>query len=87
VPAGLELYQQVLAAALAAGDKRGQGNALASMGNAYHTLGDARQASEHYQAALDITREIGDRRAEGAALGNLGNAYAELGDLRQAIEY
>jgi tetratricopeptide (TPR) repeat protein len=70
------------------GDRRGEGNDLGNLGNAYAALGDARKAIEFYEQALAIAREIGDRRNEGNAwLGNLGLAYAALGDARKAIEF
>jgi tetratricopeptide (TPR) repeat protein len=69
------------------GDRRGEGNALGNLGNAYACLGDASKAIEYHKQALAIDREIGDRRGEGADLGNLGNAYAALGDAHKAIEY
>jgi tetratricopeptide (TPR) repeat protein len=69
------------------GDRRGEGNALGSLGIAYGDLGETRKAIEHYEQQLLIAREIGDRRGEGAALGNLGLDYANLGETRKAIEH
>jgi tetratricopeptide (TPR) repeat protein len=69
------------------GDRRGEGNDLGNLGNAYAALGDARKAIEFYEQALVIAREIGDRRNEGAWLGSLGLAYFALGDARKAIEF
>ncbi len=73
-------------AAVRVGDRRGEGNAVGNLGNAYFALGDARKAIEQHEQALAIAREIGDRRGEGNAVGNLGLAYADLGDARKAIE-
>jgi tetratricopeptide (TPR) repeat protein len=83
----IEFYEQALADCREIGDRRGEGNDLGNLGNAYAALGDARKAIEFYEQALAIAREIGDRRGEGACLGNLGNAYFALGDARKAIEF
>ena len=69
------------------GDRRGEGNALGNLGNAWADLGEPRRAIEFYEQALVIAREIGDRRGEGAALGNLGMAWMDLGEPRRAIEF
>jgi len=67
--------------------RRGEGNRLGSLGLAYHSVGDLRQAIPHYEEALAISREIGHRRNEGVWLGNLGAAHYGLGDVQRAIEY
>lgn len=69
------------------GDRRGEGEALKSLGSAYSYLGEPKKAIEYCEQALKISRKIGDRRGEGIDLGNLGNAYSDLGELRKAIEY
>ena len=76
-----------LAIAREIGDRRGQGNALGNLGNAYSDLGEPRKAIEFYEQALKISKEIGDRRGEGADLGNLGSAYSDLGEPRKAIKF
>ncbi len=68
------------------GNRRGEGQALGNLGNAWAALGETRKAIELYEQHLAIAREIGDRRGEGDALGNLGNAWAALGETRKAIE-
>ncbi len=67
------------------GDRRGEGNALGNLGNAYAALGDARKAIEFYEQRMVIAREIGDRRGEGNALGNLGNALYGMGEQEKGI--
>ena len=74
-------------AAHALGDRRGEGNRLSNLGNAYRDLGEAGRAIECYQQTFQIAQEIGDRRMEGNALGNLGLIYRALGEVGQAIEY
>jgi tetratricopeptide (TPR) repeat protein len=69
------------------GDRRGEGNALGNLGNAYADLGEPRRAIECHEQNLVIAREVSDRRGEGNALGNLGSAYWELGEPRRAIEF
>jgi tetratricopeptide (TPR) repeat protein len=67
--------------------RRGEGQDLGNLGNAYANLGEPRRAIEYHEQALVISREIGDRRGEGADLGNLGSAYYALGDARRGIEF
>jgi len=69
------------------GDRRGEGNALGNLGNAYSDLGQVQETIRCYERALAIGQEIGDRRGEGNALGNLGNAYSALGQVQEAIRY
>ena len=69
------------------GDRAGEGGAYGNLGNAYHSLGDFKQAIEYHMLRLTIAKEVGDRAGEGRAYGNLGNAYHSLGDFKQAIEY
>ena len=68
----LDLYRET-------GDRRGEGYALDSLGDAWIDLGEPRRAIELYEQALTITRDIGDRRGEGSTLGNLGIAWRGLG--------
>ncbi len=81
-----ELLRKYLAIARETGDRRGEGNALGNLGNAYAELGLTRRAIDLFGQDLAIRRELGDRRGEGNALGNLGTAYADLGEVREAID-
>jgi tetratricopeptide (TPR) repeat protein len=69
------------------GDRRSEGAALVSLGNAYSNLGDVSRAIELFEQQLMIARELGDRRSEGAALGNLGTAYAALNSMNEAKDF
>ena len=44
------------------GDRRGEGNALGSLGNAYGDLGQVEKAIEYFEDALAIGEEIKDPR-------------------------
>ena len=83
----IEFYEQTLVIVREIGDRRGEGNALGNLGNAYANLGETRRAVEFYEQRLAIAREVGDRRGEGNALSNQGLAYANLGEKEKAIEY
>ncbi len=83
----IDYHQQRLTIAREIGDRRGEGNALGNLGNAYDSLGQYQLAIDYHQQRLTIAREIGDRRGEGNALGNLGIAYQSLGQYQQAINY
>ena len=60
---------------------------MKNMGNAYHSLGNFKQAIEYYNQPLTIAKEVGSRAGEGRAYANLGNALQSLGNFKQAIEY
>ena len=75
----IELYEQQLVIAREIGNRRGEGNALGSLGLAHEELGHARKAIAYHEQAIAIDRELGDHRGESISLGNLGNAHADLG--------
>ncbi len=78
--------------------RRAEGNRLASLGNAYLDLREARRAIQCYDQALAISRQLraastegspewtADRRAEGSHLNRLGNASYVLGKAPRATE-
>ena len=67
------------------GDRRGEGNALGNMGNAWAHLGEPRKAIEFYEQRLVIAREIGDRRGEGSSLFNSAGELKKMGDDGEAL--
>ena len=69
------------------GDKSKQNSLFCQLGNAYHSLGDFKQAIHYHDLHLKIAKEVGDRTGEGGAYCNLGIDYAKLGDFKQAIDY
>jgi tetratricopeptide (TPR) repeat protein len=80
-------YEEALAIAREIGDRRGEGNALGNLGNAYADLGETGRAIQFFEQRLTIAREIGDRRGEGAALWNMSLALDQLGERTQAIHH
>ena len=77
----------VLRLAKEVGDRKKEGRAYCSLGNAFQSFGDFHQAVKYHQKDLQISKEVGDWAAEGRAYCNLGNAYQSLGDFHRAIEY
>ena len=73
----IQFYEQQLSIDREIGDRRGEGNALGNLGNAYADLGETGRAIQSYEQALLIDREIGDRRGEGIDLGNLGTCLRQ----------
>src|SRR4051812_18531330 len=67
-------------------ERRGEGNALGSLGNAYADLGETSRAIQFHEQALLIFREIGDRQGEGTVLWTISLALDQLGKRAQAIE-
>lgn len=74
--------QQAVAAAEAAGDRRGVSLSLNLLSLAESTLGNYRAAEAHVETALQIDRELGDRRSEATSLINLGEGARRRGDYK-----
>jgi len=66
----LKLYREIK-------DRRGEGQSLGNLGNAYYSLGNYPKAIDYQEQSLAIAREIKDRNGEYAALNNLGLALAK----------
>ena len=56
------------------GDRAGEGRAYCNLGNAYHSLGDFKQAIEYHMLHLTIAKEVGTGLKKEVPT-NLGNAY------------
>ncbi|MEO3777284.1 tetratricopeptide repeat protein [Micromonospora sp. B11E3] len=72
-----------LAAARALGDRRGEAEALESLGKAHFQARQLTEAAEHHRAALAIRRETGDEHGTAVsvnALGLLGLRHRRLTD-------
>jgi tetratricopeptide (TPR) repeat protein len=82
----IAFYEQALAIAREIGDKRGEGNRLGNLGNAYSALGETRRAIAFYEQALAIDREIGDKRGESIRLENTGHALLALNEIAKSIQ-
>ena len=85
--AAKQSWQQALIIYREIKDRKGEGNTLNNLGNAYYFLRDYIKAIEYYQQSLVIAKSIKDRQGEGQSLGNLGLAYDALEDYPKAIEY
>ena len=83
----LSLHTHALHATSRAGDRTGEGRALAHLGNTHRMVGRYDQAAEHLQQALDIARDVGDRAGEGRAWAGLGEVYLLIDRYDQAISY
>jgi len=82
----LSRLEESLAFWQAAGDARGEVEALVGIGQFYSDKGDPRAALSWYQKVIDRSRESGFLEGEAFALGNMGYAYSLLGSQDQAIE-
>jgi tetratricopeptide (TPR) repeat protein len=92
------LHQTLHATARAAGNKRGEADALKGMGDIAYAGGESQQAHDLYQQAHEIYQEIGNRRGQADALKGMGDvarlraehqhayhAYRQTHDLCQQI--
>jgi len=66
------------------GNRLGESQDLANLGNVYAVRGDLGMAGDHYQRALAIDEDIGNRLGQATNLGNLGVIAAEAGDRYRA---
>jgi CHAT domain-containing protein/Tfp pilus assembly protein PilF len=85
--AAFQSWQQALIIYREIKNRRGEGNALGNLGNAYYVLGKYDRAIDYQLQGLSVYREIKDRLGEGGSLGNLGTAYYSLGKYDKAINY
>jgi tetratricopeptide (TPR) repeat protein len=66
--------------------RRGEANALISIGNVYSATSQPQKALESYQQALPLYRQAGDKRGEAGVLTNIGNVYRDTGQPQKALE-
>jgi tetratricopeptide (TPR) repeat protein len=70
-----------LALARANGDRRGEGQALRTLGAAAWYRGDYPVARVYFEQGLSVAHEVGDLQNEGLLYGNLGSLASSQGDL------
>jgi len=80
-------YQQAIALAREAGDRRAETEYVGGLGRVYRNLGEIDKAVSCSQQALDYAVECADRRGEGVWSDKLGLAYWNLGRLDEAAEF
>ncbi|MET8830009.1 BTAD domain-containing putative transcriptional regulator [Streptomyces sp. NPDC004610] len=76
-----------LAAARAAGDRRGEARALADTAAALRAATRYEEAIEHLRQAKAVYRELGDAQGRISAVSNLGDAYLQAGRLPEAVDH
>lgn len=67
--------------------RRGEGNDLGNLGNAWAALGEAPRAVEYYEQHLAAAREAGDRRGEAGVSFNLAQLLVQQKRLREALPH
>ncbi len=85
--AALTTFQQALALARQAKDRRGEATILNNIGLIYNSVGQPQRALEFYQQALPIIREVNDRTGEAITLSNIGLVYNNIGQPQRALEF
>ena len=76
--------ERALALHREAGERRGEGNALAQLGIVHIQDGRVDEARAAWEAALALFREIGYRHGEGSMLSNLGVLHSQQGRVAEA---
>ena len=83
----IPFYEQSLTARIAAHDLFGEGESLAGLGMAYHSIGDSAKSIETEQRAIAVMKQSGDRRGEADALDHIGIALTDLNRANEAQSY
>ncbi len=76
-----------LAAANAAGDRRGRAQGLADLAAALRGSSRFEEAIDHLRRAMVAYRDLGDTEGRASAVTNLGDSYLQSGRLDKAAEY
>jgi predicted ATPase len=81
-----KLHETALAAFRGLGNKKGEAQALNSLGSFRRFMGDYAASRDHYEQVLEICVEIGSQPEVAAALSNLAGVVSQLGDTSRARE-
>lgn len=82
----LHLQRTAMATAERIGDRRGQANALCSLGDLQAVLGQYTQAEETLGRALELHSDMGDRLGQANAYSSLAHVYRLTAHFAQAME-
>ncbi len=80
----MKTFEEALKISREIEDRKGEGNALARLGEIRKDEQHKEPALEYLEQALNIHKKSGDRLAEGWTLHNLGRLYVELGQKEEA---
>ncbi|MEV7284076.1 BTAD domain-containing putative transcriptional regulator [Streptomyces sp. NPDC093252] len=83
----LDTARTGLAAARAAGDRRGEARALADTAAALRAATRYEEAIDHLRQAKAVYRELGDAQGRISAVSNLGDAFLQAGRLPEAVDH
>lgn len=81
------LFEECIATAKSANNKRWQGFGLGNLSAYYLRVGDLERGIEVANEALNIARETGEKRLIASRSRRVSTIYALMGDYRTAIEY
>ena len=79
--------EEALAALRTAGDRRGEGRLLDSLGVLHMQQGRMDEARAHFEDAAAAHREVGNRRGDGVTLANLGLLHMLQGRMDEAGDH
>jgi tetratricopeptide (TPR) repeat protein len=74
----LQIYREIK-------DRKGEGNTLSKLGQAYYSLGDYTKAGDYLEKSLTIARELKASRQEGDTLIDLGKVNHSITKYSEAI--
>lgn len=84
-PEAIAAHTAALAATQRLGDRLGEANTLASLGDVRRVSGDFPGATRDLERALDVYRELGDRLGQANTLSSLGTVWMLTGDFPGAV--
>jgi len=86
-PEAIESYQKALQLYRAEGNRKGEAEALESIGHAYSRQLQYQKAIDFFQQTAAIRKQIGDIDREADTLRNLGSAYYSLGQNQKGKDF
>lgn len=83
----VEVLTNVLNQYRTSGNRDGEANTLAALGNSYNSLGQQQKAIDVFQQSLAIYRESGDKKDQASTLTRIGDVYRGWGFPDQAVRF
>ena len=80
------MYESAAEHSRAAGDLRGEADALSHAGYVFKVLGDIVRARDYYQRALPMWEDLGDPLEQASLLNNLGVLNSSMGEAQKALD-
>jgi CHAT domain-containing protein/Flp pilus assembly protein TadD len=87
LPLAIKKYEEALASARAARDRRMEADALKGLGLTYNSLGERKKTLQYLRESLPLYEIVGDRRSVATTLLRLGSLYYSLNEKQEALDH